>query len=84
MDAKITLSFDENTIKKAEVFAARNGMSLSRLTEFVYRQMTMENYTSLDDMPIADWIGMVADKKAEYVKPRSRKTLNSEFYEAVK
>lgn len=42
MDSKITLSFDERVIKSAKAFASKNGISLSRLTESIYKQMTSE------------------------------------------
>lgn len=40
MDTKITLSFDQKIIEKAKDFAATQGMSLSRLTEFLYEKIT--------------------------------------------
>ena len=40
MDAKITLSFDRDIIVKAKDFADSQNISLSRLTEFLYRQIT--------------------------------------------
>ena len=82
MDAKVTLSFDEQVIKEAKVFAARNGISLSRLTEFIYKQMTANR--SLEDLPIADWVDIVAEGELEYGKPHSRKQLKSAFYESKK
>lgn len=84
MDAKITLSFDEQVIKEAKTFASENGISLSRLTEFVYRQMTSKNYKSLDELPIADWVNTVAEEGIEYVKTPSRKQLKSSFYNTRK
>ncbi len=84
MDAKITLSFDEDTIKEAKSFAAQNGISLSRLTEFIYKQMTAKNYKSLDELPIAEWIDTVAEGRAEYTKSSSRKQLKSTFYNSRK
>lgn len=84
MDAKITLSFDEQVIKEAKAYASKNGISLSRLTEFIYRQMTSHNYKSLEELPISDWINTVAEENIEYVKAPSRKQLKSEFYNAKK
>lgn len=37
MDTKVTLSFDSDAINVAKKFAAKNNISLSRLTEFFYR-----------------------------------------------
>ncbi|NGF58246.1 hypothetical protein G5B00_17215 [Parapedobacter sp. SGR-10] len=84
MDAKITLSFDEDTIKDAKAFASKHGISLSRLTEFVYKQMTSKNYASLEDLPISNWINIVAEEGVEYKKSPSRKQLKAEFYNAKK
>ncbi|WP_238387335.1 DUF6364 family protein [Sphingobacterium olei] len=84
MDAKITLSFDEQVIKEAKAFATKNGVSLSRLTEFIYKQITSDNYKSLDELPIADWINTIAEEGIEYTKTPSRKRLKSEFYNAKK
>lgn len=82
MDAKVTLSFDENVIKRAKAFAESNNISLSRLTELIYRQVTAKPYASLEDLPISDWVNMLADGRAEYRKtPPSRKDLKSKFYD---
>lgn len=80
MDAKITLSFDRQIITQAKQFASDNGISLSRLTEFIYKQMTSKNYKTLEELPISDWINMIAEDVPEYKKHRSRKELKSEFY----
>jgi len=80
MDAKVTLSFDEEVIKSAKNYARKNGMSLSRLTEFIYRQLASETYTHLEDLPIDDWVGMVAEGQAEYSVKR-KKNLKKDFYE---
>lgn len=84
MDAKITLSFDKNIIQQAKAFAEENNISLSRLTEFIYRQMTSEKIKTLDELPIADWVNMVAEDRAEYGKPISRKKMKSEFFDSKK
>lgn len=84
MDAKITLSFDEQVINEAKAFAARNGVSLSRLTEFIYKQMTSRDYRSLEDLPIADWVDIVSEGAVEYTKSPSRKQLKSAFYDSKK
>jgi hypothetical protein len=85
MDAKITLSFDDQVIEKAKQFAEENNISLSRLTEFLLSKVTSKNYKSLDDMPVSDWIGMLAEGEVEYVRmPSSRKKLKDEFYESKK
>lgn len=85
MDAKITLSFDAEVIKKAKAFAEANNMSLSRLTEMLYRKITEKNYQSLEEFPISDWISLVAEGKAEYkTKSKSRKDLKKDFFDSKK
>jgi antitoxin component of RelBE/YafQ-DinJ toxin-antitoxin module len=85
MDAKITLSFDETVITKAKKYAEANNISLSRLTEFLLRKVTTNNYLSLEDFPISDWVNMVSEGEVEYqTKPRKSKDLKKEFYNAKK
>lgn len=85
MDAKITLSFDKNVIKKAKEFAESQNISLSRLTEFLYLHITSGQYTNLEELPISDWVNQIAEGKAEYSKkPRARKSLKSEFLKSRK
>jgi hypothetical protein len=85
MDNKITLSFDENVINKAKAFAEANHISLSRLTELLYRKITEGNYKNLEELPIADWVNMVAEGEVEYkTKPRSRKDLKKGFFDSKK
>ena len=84
MDAKITLSFDEKIVQRAKKFADANNVSLSRLTEYLYRKITTENYKSLEDMPVADWINQLAEGEPAYkTKPRKRGAMKKEFF-AVK
>ena len=80
MNAKVTLSFDEEVIKAAKNYAKRNGMSLSRLTEFIYRQLASETYTHLEDLPIDNWVSMVAEGQAEYGIKR-KKNLKKDYHE---
>jgi hypothetical protein len=85
MDNKITLSFDENVINKAKAFAEANHVSLSRLTELLYRKITEGNYHNLEELPIADWVNMVAEGEVEYkTKPKSRKDLKKGFFDSKK
>ncbi|WP_422356034.1 DUF6364 family protein [Roseivirga pacifica] len=80
MDAKVTLSFDQEVISSAKAFAEQHNISLSRLTEYLYRQITSNSYNALEDFPIADWVNAVAEGRAEYhTKPR--KISKSDFYE---
>ena len=85
MDTKITLSFDENIIDKAKKFADANNISLSRLTEFLLSKVTSTTYKSLDEIPVSDWVGMLAEGDVKYVRtPSSRKKIKAEFYEKTK
>ena len=85
MDAKITLSFDESVISKAKAYAEANNISLSRLTEVLLRKLTAKNYANLDDLPVSDWVNMVAEGEVEYRKtPKSKKDMKDEFYSSNK
>ena len=85
MDAKVTLSFDEEVIKKAKRYAGNNNISLSRLTEYLLRKVTSHNYQSLEDLPIASWVSAVAEGEVEYkTKPRSNKSLKKEYFRSKK
>jgi len=85
MDAKITLSFDESVIKKAKNYAENNNISLSRLTEFLLRKVTSNSYQSLEDLPISDWVSMVAEGEVEYqTKPKKNKELKAEYFKSRK
>lgn len=84
MNAKITLSFDKQIIEEAKSFALQNNISLSRLTELLYGQIVRKQYKTLEEIPISDWVQMVAEGAAEYQKTPSRKDLKSEFYNSDK
>lgn len=85
MDAKITLSFDETVIARAKKYADANNISLSRLMEFMLDKLTSKNYKSLEDIPVAEWVSLVAEGQAEYkTRKRSRKDLKNEFYRSKK
>lgn len=85
MDTKVTLSFNGEIINKAKKFAEEQNISLSRLTEFLYRQVTSKNYKSLDELPIADWVQQLAEGEAAYErKPRSRKSMRNEYLSSKK
>lgn len=85
MDAKITLSFDEEVIRKAKNFAGRQNISLSRLTEYLLRKITSGHYHALDDIPVSSWINALAEGQAEYkIKKRGRKKLKKEYFQSRK
>ena len=72
MDSKITLSFDESVISKAKKYAEKNNISLSRLIEFLLKKVTSNNYHSLEDFPISDWVQQVAEGEAVYYTKSKR------------
>jgi len=85
MDAKVTLSFDEAVVNKAKRYAQRNNISLSRLVEFLLQRTTSNNYLSLEDLPISEWVSQVADGDAVYrTKKRSRKASKAEYFSSKK
>lgn len=85
MDAKLTLSFDAAVIERAKKFADKQGISLSRLVEIMLRKATANNYDSIEDLPISEWVSMVAEGEAEYVSAkRSKKSLKDEYYSSKK
>lgn len=85
MDAKITLSFDKKVIESAKAYAEEQGISLSRLTEYLYKCITREKSQPIEYLPIADWVMQLAEGQAEYkTKPRSRKGSRDEFFESRK
>lgn len=80
MDAKITLSFDKKVIENAKRYAERQNISLSRLMEFLLDKITSNQYASLEDLPVSDWVNAVAEGKAEYItKPKKRSRLKAEY-----
>jgi hypothetical protein len=83
MDTKLTLHFDQGVIEKAKKFAEDNNISLSRLTEYLYRQITTGGYRSLEDFPVAGWVDRVAEGKAVYIK-RNRKSSKDEYFKQSK
>lgn len=66
MDAKVTLRFDSLVIQSAKKFAESHNISLSRLTGFLYSQLESHRYQFLEDLPVADWVNILAEGKAEY------------------
>jgi hypothetical protein len=80
MDTKITLSFDEQVIKRAKQYAESQNISLSRLMEFLLDKVTSKKYATLEDLPISDWVNMVSEGSAEYItKPKKRSKLKNEY-----
>lgn len=67
MDAKVTLSFDKEVIEKAKEYAESHNISLSRLTEFLLRQIISGRYKTLESLPVSEWVNQLAEGRAEYV-----------------
>lgn len=85
MDAKVTLSFNEQVIESAKQYASERGISMSRLVEYLLRKVTTQSYASLEDFPISDWVNEVAEGKAVYkTKTKSSKDLRDEYYNSKK
>lgn len=86
MDSKITLSFDEGVIAQAKKYAEKQNISVSRLIEFLLRKVTSNNYASLEDFPISDWVQQVAEGDAVYeTRARiSRKAAKAEYFKSRK
>ena len=85
MDVKVTLSFDATVIEKAKRFAAKNNMSLSRLTEFLYQKITAEKYSNLEEFEISDWVLQVAEGPATYATSgRKKASLKKTYFESRK
>lgn len=85
MDAKITLSFDATIVNKAKKFAEENNISLSRLTEFLYKKITSGHYQTLEDLPVSDWVNLISEGEAQYVtKKKSKKNLKKEYFSSRK
>lgn len=66
MDAKLTLSFDATVIEQAKIYADKQGLSLSRLTEILLRKLIDDNPASLESYQVSDWVSMVAEGPATY------------------
>ncbi len=80
MDAKVTLSFNQEIIKKAKAYASDQNISLSRLAEFIFSKMIEQKATALHALPISDWVQELATGDVTYNhKPKSRKELKDEF-----
>ena len=85
MDAKITLSFDEDIIMRAKKYAENNNISLSRLMELLLRKITAKKYKTIEDWPVSDWVNMVAEGPVQYkTSKKSRKEMKKEFYQSKK
>jgi hypothetical protein len=83
MDTKVALHFDKEVIENAKKFASDNNISLSRLSEFLYRQITSGNYRTMEEFPVTDRVNQIAEGEVIY-KRRSRKDTKNEFFNQLK
>lgn len=82
MDAKLTVSFDEEVIGKAKDYAAKQGISLSRMLEFLLRKVVSASEQKLYDWPITDWVLELAEGPVEYhTRPLTNKEIRSQANE---
>lgn len=81
MDAKITLSFDKHIIEKAKRYADSQNISLSRMLELLLDKITSNQYKSLEDFPVADWVNEIAEGPAVYQTPhkKQKSSLKEEY-----
>lgn len=87
MDAKITLSFNEEIIIKAKEYASKNNISLSRLTEFLLAKVSFNENgkKSLEEIPISDWVNELSKGKIIYNKNTpNRKIQKNEYFNSKK
>jgi hypothetical protein len=81
MDAKITLSFNKNVIEKAKKYAEAHNMSLSRMMEVILDKITTKQYATIEELPISDWVNMLAEGKEAYVaKPKSNSKIKAQYH----
>lgn len=85
MDSKLTLRLNTTVIEQAKAYAEANNMSLSRLVELLLRKCTNTGFYHLENLPISDWVAIVAEGNATYsVAKKSRKDLKDEFFKSKK
>ena len=83
MDARITLNFDEAVIAKAKKFAQKNNISLSMLTEYLFRKLTSTNIHSKEDMPVGEWSKKIADGEVEsLIRQKKIREMKAEYFES--
>jgi antitoxin component of RelBE/YafQ-DinJ toxin-antitoxin module len=82
MDTKLTLSLDEKVIDTAKSFAAQNGISLSRLVEYLFLKIaqTEKPFKTLEDIDVASFVSMLAEPEVEF-NTSNKKSLKTTFRE---
>lgn len=85
MDAKVTLSFNKIIIERAKQYAEAQNMSLSRMLELILDKITSNQYASIEDFPISDWVNILAEGKTEYIQAsKSRSKLRAQYHNRKK
>lgn len=84
MNSKLTLRLDTSVIEQAKAYAEANKMSLSRLVELLLRKCTNTGFYDIENLPISDWVGIVAEGAVTYNTKKSRKDLKDEFLKSKK
>lgn len=85
MDRKLTLRLDAGVIDEAKVYAEEHQISLSRLVEILLRKCISSGFYSIENLPISDWVGIVAEGAVTYdTGKKSRKDLNDEYFNSKK
>ena len=85
MDTKVTLSFDEAVVNKAKRYAEKNNISLSRLVEFLLQKTTSDNYSSLEELPISEWVSRCPKVKLSTTqRKKSRKAAKAQYFSSKK
>lgn len=84
MDAKITLSFDKQIIEKAKRYAESQNISLSRMLELLLDKITSNQYKSLEDFPVSDWVNEISEGPAEYISAAKKQKSHKDEYRSRK
>ena len=83
MDTRITLNFDEAVIAKAKKFAQKNNISLSMLTEYLFRKVTSTNINSPEDLPVSEWANKIAQGEVEsMIRQKKIREMKAEYFES--
>ena len=83
MDTRITLNFDEAVIAKAKKFAQKNNISLSMLTEYLFRKVTSTNINSTKDLPVSEWANKIAHGEVEsLIRQKKIREMKAEYFES--
>lgn len=81
MTARITLRLDKEIVERAKMLARERRVSLSKLTEYFFRQATSGSYKDLEKFPVAEWVDQIAERTPEYkTGSRSKKSLKEELH----